>query len=741
MTTEQRFRRRLLRAAQPFAPTTFLLALVVPLVAAPPATAGSTCSRAVIFTLPGITWSDIERVSPRHIVRAVHDGAAGSIAVRTVSFRSTYASGFATIGAGSRLDAPQTSGAPVAAVPGSDLFDRVRAGGLREIRTLAEEAGYDARPGALADALTGVPVAAVGNADLGRPPAAPFGRGRWALLAAMSSSGTVLEAATSSSLLERAPDAPWGVRTASRAVLRPVEKALADRCGVVVVDQGDLERAEQLALATGGELTARRDAALERADAVLGAIRRYLDPSRDLLLVLSPTSPAWTSQIHLGVAIAVGPGFRPGSTLESASTRRSGIVTLPDVAPTVLNHFDRSRPAVMTGRPWFATGPAHQDVIAAGVELDAQSVFNYRMQPRVSTGFVVFQVLVYLVITILLARAERARRLHVTRAWHWLEPAALAVVAFPVCTYIAGFFRGHELGPAGFIALLVVLDALLVGVVSRVVPDAFGRLLALTGFTTTVLFADLVSGSRLQFTTVFGSIPIFAGRFTGAGNITFAVLGASSLLSAALVVHRWPRSVIAKTVAALILVATIVIDGAPQWGSDVGGTLTLVPTFIVLWLLLSDRRPSVKAVVTAVVAAVVTLGIFVAVDVARPPESQTHLARLFEDVRDRGLGIFAETLGRKGRANVSVFKTSMWSLFLPPALGAMAWLLVRPRGRWQRLAQEHPKLRAGLIGGIVLAVVGAATNDSGIVISAVVLSFLVPLAYLVHVALELEAPT
>jgi hypothetical protein len=138
------------------------------------------------------------------------------------------------------------------------------------------------------------------------------------------------------------------------------------------------------------------------------------------------------------------------------------------------------------------------------------------------------------------------------------------------------------------------------------------------------------------------------------------------------------------------------------------------------------------------VAGVVALGLFLAVDLALPEESQTHLARLYEDTRDRGVGALVEAVQRKATSNLRVFTSTVWTYFVPPALVAMIYLLRRPSGRWQQFAVDYPKLRGGLIGGLMLAVVGFAVNDSGIVIPAVILSFLVPMALLVH--LSMEAP-
>ncbi|MDQ3878687.1 MAG: hypothetical protein M3290_10125, partial [Actinomycetota bacterium] len=55
----------------------------------------SDCSHAVVVTTPAVTWADVARYHPRNIEDQVAAGAAGSIAVRTITSRTSYASGFA----------------------------------------------------------------------------------------------------------------------------------------------------------------------------------------------------------------------------------------------------------------------------------------------------------------------------------------------------------------------------------------------------------------------------------------------------------------------------------------------------------------------------------------------------------------------------------------------------------------------------------------------------------------------
>ena len=720
-----------------------LVATAALLARSAPASARERCARVVVFTLPGITWANARAARMPALMTLAGDGSVGSVSVRTNRPHTSYAEGFASLGAGARLDAPASAGAPAAAPragPASGerktLVRGEVASGVEEMQQLAAEAGYGARPGALGSALTHVDVAAVGNADRGDPPPLAAGFGRWTLLAAMDARGRVDLAATEGNLLRARPDAPYGVVTAPRPMRTAVDAVLARPCSVLFVDQGDVARADMAALAPPRTYDARLDRswALARADDLLAHIRRSLDLERDLLLVVSPTSPANAEQTHLGVAVAVGPGFDAGSMLQSASTRRRGIVTLPDVAPTVLHHLGVRAPPAMNGRPWYAVDAASTAPIDDAVSLDAESVFIDGLKSSVGTGFVVVQVVVYAAAIPLLAARRRLRRAVV---W-WPEVISLAVVAFPLSTYVGGIFPGHRLGTVGYVAVLVAIDAGVVGAAVLAASDPLRRMLVIVGSTLLVIAADLVTFAALQLNTVFGYSPIVAGRFAGVGNVAFAVLGASGLITGTLIVHARGGARGALVVTALLYIAVVVVDGAPRFGADVGGTLALVPSLALTWLLLSGRRPDSRAVALGLAGGLLAVGVFLVVDLSRPPQERTHLARLFEDVVRRGAGVLLDAIERKARSNIDVFRSSVYTLFVPPALAVMAWLLRRPQGRWERLARAYPRVRAGLVGGLSLAVLGFAVNDSGIVIPAVVLSYLVPLTVLVHIALETD---
>jgi hypothetical protein len=190
-----------------------------------------------------------------------------------------------------------------------------------------------------------------------------------------------------------------------------------------------------------------------------------------------------------------------------------------------------------------------------------------------------------------------------------------------------------------------------------------------------------------------------------------------------------------------VLALAVVIDGAPWWGSDVGGVLSLVPAAGVTAMLLLGWKVRVRTVVVWViggVAAMVAIGL---IDLARPADSRTHLGRLFERIGNEGIGALTTVMTRKLEANVSIVASSEWTLMVPVVFAFVLYLIWRAPGRLQRMQELIPQERASLFGFTIVAVLGFALNDSGIAIPGVMLGVLnASLVYLVLVTEEFPDP-
>jgi hypothetical protein len=256
-----------------------------------------------------------------------------------------------------------------------------------------------------------------------------------------------------------------------------------------------------------------------------------------------------------------------------------------------------------------------------------------------------------------------------------------------------------------------------------------------------VLAVDICTGGSLQINTMFGYSPIVAGRFAGFGNQAYAIISISTLIVATAGWEVWARrrpgsSDRARLVAVIVLfVAVVVIDGAPNLGSDVGGVLAMVPAFTICTLLLVGHRIRARLVVLIGAVTVVVLALFAAIDLARPAGSRTHLGRFAQRVLDGDAWVI---LQRKLEANVNILTSTAWTIVIPAALVFLAYLTWRPNRGLVRVNEQHPSFRPFGISAIVLGFLSWAVNDSGVAIPAMMLTIALP--YTAHLVLSTLLP-
>ena len=208
-----------------------------------------------------------------------------------------------------------------------------------ELRRHNDDLLYGAEPGALGEALVaaGRSSAVVANADVVEG-AAGLVLHREAALAMMDASGRS-GGSVAPDLAVVDPAVPGERRVDDAAVLAAFGDVWQPGA-VVTVEMSDLDRAARTG--TQGQLAE----ALRRSDGLLAALLAAVDPGRDLVVVVAPVAPG--DEAELTVFAMAGPGIAPGLA-RSPSTRRDGYVTLPDVAPTLLEALGVPVPDAMTG--------------------------------------------------------------------------------------------------------------------------------------------------------------------------------------------------------------------------------------------------------------------------------------------------------------------------------------------------------------------------------------------------------
>ena len=677
--------------------------------------------RVLIVGVPGLEWDEIGTGRLPNLDRVVADGALAAMTVRTLSSEPTTVEAYASLGAGARVRA------------GALAEDAVGAGGPIEVRepdAVRRDAGkyVPARPGALGDALhaAGLRTAVVGNADTPRDLVGLSGlisTRRPVAAALMDSAGHIDTGSVElSDLLLTDRRAPFSMRADPARMLERTVQAL-QAADVVLVDAGDLDRAADLrGIAPALFADQYRERALDLTDRLLGRIMDMAPPGT-MVIVASVVPPE--DEWRLTPVVASGPGVARGY-LHSPSTRRLGLVTLTDLAPTVLAALDVPVPGEMIGHALRY----HPGTPAPGrlARLDREIAFRERIYLGVTLVFIAFQAAVYGLIGWMLSRTRPHRLAWVVR------DLVVAIAAFPLGTLlfraVTPFAPG--LGTWGVVLLPVVI----VGVV-LLARQARGSPLAplgwVFGVTVAVLVLDVATGGRLQVGGLLGYSPQSAGRFYGLGNTTFAVLAACTLLAAALHLARAPRRRDALVAVAALFVLVIVVDGAPNLGDDVGGILTLVPVLGLALIAFAGKRLTWRTVLLAGLAAVAVVAVATGIDLLRAPESRTHLGRLAADTWRDGGDELLLTMRRKWAANMRLLRLTPWAWAVPVIAGFLLYVLFA-RKRWNDLLPPRSVLRTGVLATLAAGILGFAVNDSGVVVTALVLVEVGPLLALLCLA-------
>ncbi len=726
-----------------------VLGVLAPLLAAGPAAADAAprAERVFVFSVPTLSWAEANDFDLPHLSALLDESAIGGLSTRAVDRRTTAGDGYATLNAGTRADGDDDFdglgfevGEAYLGEPAEQVFTRrtgtpVRSGlftlALPALDDVNDALDFGAEVGALGDALhsDGVRAAVIGTAD-GTSEELDTVFARQAVISLMSSEGLVPAGRVGDDLLEPDPEAPFGQRLDSSEVVAAFDRVWTDR-SVVLVEASDLVRADTYrGLATDDQRAHQRRLALERSDELLGDLLERVDPATDAVLVVGPY-PA-TGSDHLTVAALRAPGVEPG-LLKSAVTRRSGFVTLVDVAPTILSLLDVELPDSMEGRRFerSETGGSAEDRREWLEQANAEAQWRDDMVALVAIAFVAVQLVLWVV-------AVRAVNGDSPRWRHAVEVASLAVLAVLPLTYLAGLFPFHEWGSAAYWAFLVLGGGILGTLAQRFLRRwPADPLVAVLALMLGLLCADVLVGGPLQLNTVFGYTPTVAGRFAGLGNLAFAQIAASATILAGLIASRIGGRRGAFAAIGLLLVV-LVIDASPFWGSDVGGALTLVPTTAGVAAVLLGIRIRLRSVVLVGLGTLVVFLLAGMVDLARPAESRTHLGRLFEDIGADGFDAFETVALRKVGANFGVLASSEWTLMVPVVFAFILYLIWRAPGRLQRLQEVIPQERASRVGFVIAATLGFALNDSGIAVPGLMLG--VMNASLVYLVLRTEDP-
>ncbi|MCA1782594.1 MAG: hypothetical protein LC679_10595 [Intrasporangiaceae bacterium] len=675
----------------------------VPTRAAAPAQDGPTGATVLVGT-GGIIWSDVDRDTTPRLWELLRDGSGAALTVRSVNTSTCPVDAWLGVSAGERAAAPAATGNPRRASwePCPDpapVVDGV-VSEWDEYLEAAAQLRFNSTLGTLGDAAAdqGVCISAVGP-------------------------GAALGAARGDGTSERV--AAYDPATLPQALTS---------CPITLVDVGSLSQSlpDQ----------ARTDA-LTEIDTRIGAV---LDaaPAGANVIVASMADDG--TQSRLRMAVATGPGFGAGLLL-SPSTRQPGLVVNNDLTSSVLGLTGLEVPRSVNGGVLTSeAAPVNSEELAQErlqdlVDYDLASHKIRSLVPPFFQAFVYGQLVIYALVLLvwkgkLGSRETRGRWLGLARV------VAISAAAVPAATFLANLIPWWRTSwPMLAVVVSVATWTAIIAVLALCGPwgsSGLGPVAVVSAVTVLVLGIDVMTGSRLQLSSLMGLQPAIGGRYFGLGNVPFALFITSAIFLATVVANAYltrGRRKAAAWAAGLILTAALIVNGAPMWGADAGGPLSLTPAIAFLVLTILGIKITWQRWILLFAA---TGAIFLSVaflDSLRPLESQSHLGRFIGSISD---GNALDIIVRKAEQNWNVLTGNYTlTLLVPFALAFVIYVLARETS-WgsralQRSFDRYPALRPGLLTTLLALTVGFFVNDSGVAIPAVGATIAVPLLIAINV--------
>jgi hypothetical protein len=375
--------------------------------------------------------------------------------------------------------------------------------------------------------------------------------------------------------------------------------------------------------------------------------------------------------------------------LTSDTTRRDGIVSNVDVAPTILDFLGVPIPEEMTGSPIRIEGEPP-------VRLH-QRYLQYR-RIHAPVGLVALAVvLVTLFASVGVLFARRRAPANVVRALGFLALVSVALPAVMLTSSLLPRLTYSVVLPT--LAVAAVLVTIVAGRWGRGDPAATVAIVAGLGMGVVIL--DGVLGWPAMLMPLLGDSALEGVRFYGMGNAYAGVYMAGAILLSA----RIPP------IAGMgLLLATGLLAGLPGFGAELGTSFTLFLAAGIWYVLRVRNRIGFREVATA--GAITLAGLATILLIHRFSGLPTHVTRVVEEAERSGVGELLSVFGRRLALNVrntSATPVGWLIVVLLPVWLLVAWNRLGPFGVSLR---QDPPWREATIVLALSSIVAFLVNDS-----------------------------
>ncbi len=564
----------------------------------------------------------------------------------------------------------------------------------------------------------GLKIAALGNSDAN-------GFSREFTMLAMDEKGSIPLGNVDSDLLKYDPNILGHLSLDQEKTLSEFDRVLPES-DIIFINYGDtvrVQRSERLANDKVRE--EQKIKTIEEADSFLGEILDKVDLNNTMVSILIPNpSKSMVRDGNFGLTpILISKPGDKGNLLTSNTTRRKGVITNFDFAPTILSFFGVENLSDFIGED--VSFIENENPVESLQKIESQSLYLRKFRKVFHWIFIGLIILVTIAIFLPIFIKKLKISSFFIRHESFFNKLALTLLTIPI-TMITLPLIGYK--NIVIDVIYVFLGAFtLAYIVSKISRSKFKSVAFLSLTTSFLILLDSFVLKELMIISPLGSDAIAGGRFYGIGNDYMGILIGASILGLFSIFseHKLSKS---KSLIIMVLAMFIVILGlSPIFGANMGGTLAATGTLLIAGLIILNKKISFKKLVLLGLAIVIFILAVAIVDYLFNP-NPTHAGKAILAIKTGNFSKLIEIISIKLRQVFWNLFNASWNMVLFMHI-ILLGLIYKFKKQEANLVKEENIYMFNAFKTIVFAsILIFLFNDTGTIAAAISLSYaLIPL--------------
>jgi len=393
--------------------------------------------------------------------------------------------------------------------------------------------------------------------------------------------------------------------------------------------------------------------------------------------------------------------------LESATTRRDGIIANLDLGVDILSEFGLKNEA-MIGR---ALNNIEKDDNINYLSSQYEKIVSINnIRATVVNTFVGIVSASWVIAMLALLCKDKLP--HKEKIFVILKELIKLGLIMPLTLLLSPIFNFKS--QLGLVSGVVIMTILLYLSGRLLFKDNDIKQMGYYAFLTIALIVlDSVIGTPLMKNCIMSYDAIVGARYYGVGNEYEGVTIASAVFALSVLLNY---KKIPKWFTIVLSVVILITSAFPSMGANVGGAISECIAYLLFIMLIFDVKLDLKKIMILGLSAAVLVLIFAGLDLMLGMES--HLGVFTQQVLQEGPQAILNTFGRKISMNLKLAKSSVWVNILLVGIAVIGIFIFRPSKHMKNISNKYPMIFKGFIASMVGCLITLLVNDSGIVAAA-----------------------